>query len=67
MPGFDGTGPSGRGPITGGSRGYCNHGGSYGVERSGSERGVGFGYGRGRGYRHMLMKENTLIKLKSPS
>ena len=24
MPGFDGTGPSGRGPMTGGGRGYCN-------------------------------------------
>ena len=24
MPGFDGTGPSGRGPMTGGARGRCN-------------------------------------------
>lgn len=24
MPGFDGTGPSGRGPMTGGARGLCN-------------------------------------------
>ena len=23
MPGFDGTGPLGQGPLTGGSRGYC--------------------------------------------
>lgn len=23
MPGFDGTGPRGRGPMTGGGRGYC--------------------------------------------
>jgi hypothetical protein len=23
MPGFDGTGPSGQGPMTGGGRGYC--------------------------------------------
>jgi hypothetical protein len=23
MPGFDGTGPLGRGPMTGGARGYC--------------------------------------------
>ena len=23
MPGFDGTGPRGMGPMTGGSRGYC--------------------------------------------
>ena len=24
MPGFDGTGPQGRGPLTGRGRGYCN-------------------------------------------
>jgi len=24
MPGFNGSGPGGRGPITGGGRGYCN-------------------------------------------
>ncbi|NQT56445.1 MAG: DUF5320 domain-containing protein, partial [Desulfobacteraceae bacterium] len=24
MPGFDGAGPSGMGPMTGGGRGYCN-------------------------------------------
>ncbi len=24
MPGFDGTGPSGMGPMTGGSRGFCS-------------------------------------------
>jgi len=24
MPGFDGTGPAGRGPMTGGGRGLCN-------------------------------------------
>jgi hypothetical protein len=24
MPGFDGTGPAGRGPMTGGARGWCN-------------------------------------------
>jgi hypothetical protein len=26
MPGFDGTGPGGMGPMTGGGRGYCNPG-----------------------------------------
>ena len=37
MPGFDGTGPRGMGPITGGGRGFCSTpGGSYGY--------------RGRGY-----------------
>ena len=24
MPGFDGTGPNGMGPLTGGGRGFCN-------------------------------------------
>ena len=24
MPGFDGTGPNGMGPMTGGARGFCN-------------------------------------------
>ncbi len=49
MPGFDGSGPADTRPMTGGSRGYCNSGASYGAERSRSRRGVGFGYGRGRG------------------
>ena len=54
MPGFDGTGPAGGGPMTGWARGYCNSGASYGIERLRSRRGVGFGYGRGRGYRNMF-------------
>ena len=29
MPGFDGTGPRGMGPMTGGGRGFCNPRGSY--------------------------------------
>ena len=40
MPGFDGTGPWGEGPMTGGARGYCNPGWG----------GYGRGYGRGPGY-----------------
>jgi hypothetical protein len=27
MPGFDGTGPGGMGPMTGGGRGFCSPGG----------------------------------------
>lgn len=54
MPGFDGSGPNGRGTMTGGGRGYCNPEASFGFGRSGLRRGVGFGYGRGRGYRHMF-------------
>jgi len=44
MPGFDGTGPRGMGPMTGGGRGFC---GPYGV---GMGYGLGRGYGFGRGY-----------------
>jgi hypothetical protein len=29
MPGFDGTGPAGMGPMTGGGRGWCNPYGSF--------------------------------------
>ena len=42
MPGFDGTGPMGQGPMTGGGFGYCGPG-----NRAQSMR----GFGRGRGYR----------------
>lgn len=50
MPGFDGTGPLGAGPRTGGGAGYCTYGGWRGFNRSG--RGVGrggFPWGGGRG------------------
>jgi len=61
MPAFDGTGPLGQGPRTGGGFGYCPptpgvmYGGNvvYGVGRGGRPRGGGrgraFGGGRGRG------------------
>ena len=55
MPGFDGTGPMGAGPMTGGGRGYCSpYGRSY-VSRGfgggrGFGRGFGAGFGRGRAY-----------------
>ncbi|MGD8213251.1 MAG: DUF5320 domain-containing protein [Desulfobacterales bacterium] len=54
MSGFDGTGPAGEGPMTGGGRGYCNSEASFGFGRSGPRRGVGFGYGRARGNRHVF-------------
>jgi len=51
MPGFDGTGPRGMGPMTGGGRGFCNPRGigaafrSYGVS---PRRGYGYqSYGVG--------------------
>lgn len=46
MPGFDGTGPQGRGAMTGGGRGYCVVGWN-GVRR----RGIGLGRASGRGIR----------------
>jgi hypothetical protein len=66
MPGFDGTGPRGFGPRTGGGFGYCPPGGGparvgyapgvvYGVGRGGipwgGGRGRAFGGGRGRWWR----------------
>jgi hypothetical protein len=45
MPGFDGTGPMGAGPMTGGGRGLCNPA----YAGSGPWYGGGFGYGRGLG------------------
>ncbi len=62
MPGFDGGGPAGEGPMTGWGRGYCNPGnagyggpvprrgyGGMGFGR-GFRGGAGFGRGFGRGY-----------------
>lgn len=58
MPGFDGTGPRGGGPMTGGARGLCNpgyagygaaYGRGYGLGRA-FRSGFGAGAGRGRGY-----------------
>ena len=65
MPGFDGTGPQGAGPMTGGARGYCAgyrrstfaYGRGYGMGRgfrggfAGGSIGWGRGYGRGMGRR----------------
>lgn len=56
MPGFDGTGPMGTGPMTGGGRGYCSMPlndpsanfdmGGYGF----------YGRGRGRGHRNRFYR-----------
>lgn len=50
MPGFDGTGPAGMGPRTGGGRGFCFPGGSgYSPDIRGAGRGgIPWGGGRGR-------------------
>ena len=48
MPGLDGRGPMGGGPMTGGGRGYCNSSNTgYGNNRPYG----GFNYGRGMGFR----------------
>ena len=57
MPGGDGTGPGGMGPMTGRGAGYCAgypvpgfmnpYGGRFGM---GYGRGMGYGYGLGMGY-----------------
>ena len=47
MPGFDGTGPRGMGPMTGGGRGFCSPWGRGAAYRP---YGFGPGYGYGRAY-----------------
>ena len=50
MPGLDGTGPMGSGPMTGGRRGICNP--QAAAVRAASIP-MGFGRGGGRGHRRM--------------
>jgi len=50
MPGFNGTGPRGQGPITGGGRGFCAV--PLGRGRHLPYEGRFFGRGRGRGFRN---------------
>ncbi len=61
MPGGDGTGPMGMGPMTGGGRGFCavpmrDWNGPFGRRFFGRGRGRGWGrgggFGRGLGWRH---------------
>ena len=50
MPGFDGTGPQGQGPMTGGGRGYCAVPANAATRPFGGRgRGRGRGWGRGWG------------------
>ncbi len=65
MPGFDGTGPLGEGPLTGRGMGICGRG--FGFRRFRSGRGLRFGpfgarrfggfFGRGRGYSREDLQE----------
>ncbi|MCD6453548.1 MAG: DUF5320 domain-containing protein [Dehalococcoidales bacterium] len=47
MPGFDGTGPRGMGPMTGGGRGFCNPMGRATLRGRGVYPGWGYGYQAG--------------------
>ena len=52
MPGGDGTGPMGQGPMTGWGAGFCG-----GFGRAGNpNRGYGRGYGRGLGWRNRFCR-----------
>jgi hypothetical protein len=69
MPGFDGTGPRGMGPMTGGGRGFCSPWGVGAAYRSyGVAPGAGYGYGRSFGvgpYVPTMTKEQELDFLKN--
>lgn len=51
MPGGDGTGPMGMGPMTGRAAGYCVGYGVPGFMNAIPGRGLGMGLGRSRGFR----------------
>ena len=64
MPGFDGTGPRGMGPMTGGGRGLCSPFGMRAVWRPyGARRWAGYGYASGA----IPTREQELDFLKSES
>lgn len=55
MPGFDGSGPAGTGPMRGGARGYCmlnEDGFARQVRPGGFSRRQTYGCGMRRGFRH---------------
>jgi len=51
MPGGDGTGPAGMGPMTGRGAGYCAGSSAPGFANPAFGRGLGFGFRGGRGRR----------------
>ena len=54
MPGGDGTGPMGMGPMTGRAAGFCAGYRVPGYMNPVPGRGFGMGFGRGRGWRNMF-------------
>ena len=68
MPGFDGTGPRGLGPMTGGGRGFCGvpPGGAGMAYRSGRFAGVyGAGYSGLTGQTELEQLRNEFAQLQS--
>jgi len=63
MPGGDGTGPLGQGPMTGRAAGYCSGSSAPGyansLPRMGMAFGRGRGMGRGRGFRRMAFAQTV--------
>ncbi len=57
MPGFDGTGPRGMGPMTGGGRGYCSPWGRGAAFRS---------YGFAPGYGHPYYGAGQFVPFSTP-
>ena len=53
MPGYDGTGPAGSGPMSGWGHGNCSTSGAYGFRGTSRFFGSGSAHGRGRGFRNM--------------
>ena len=53
MPGYDGTGPSGGGPMSGWGRGYCKTSGAFGFRGTNRFCRPGSIHGRGRGFRNI--------------
>jgi hypothetical protein len=65
MPGGDGTGPTGQGPMTGRGAGFCAGYSVGGYANPLPRRGMGFGrgrgIGRGRGFRRMAFAQVTPV------
>lgn len=63
MPGGDGTGPTGLGPMTGRGAGYCSGNSAPGYTNPLPRGGMGFrrGMGRGRGFRRMAFAPVTPV------
>ena len=72
MPGFNGTGPMGAGPMTGGGRGYCTGAGprfqsSSGRTGDGGRGGRGRGFGRGFGYGRQFSAQQLAVSSMRPA